>query len=123
MLKNNPQDLTSLNNLAWIYGELKHPNALAVAEKAFAASPANPAVMDTLGWLLTNQGDVKRGLALLREASSKLQDSQELHWHLANAYARNGDKASARLELERLISSGRNFPQLAEAKKLLTTLN
>jgi putative PEP-CTERM system TPR-repeat lipoprotein len=123
MVKTNPQDLTSLNNLAWLYGELKHPNALAIAEKAYAASPESPAVMDTLGWLLVNQGDAKRGLTLLRQASAKLQDNAELQWHLANAYVKNGEVASAKLELERLINSGRAFPQLAEAKKLHSSLN
>lgn len=122
LVKAFPQDIPSLNNLAMIYGEQKHPRAIAVAEQALAAAPQNPAVMDTAGWVLVNQGEVKRGLDLLRQAAAKLPDNPELQWHLANAYAKAGEKASARLELERLISGGRSFPQQAEVKKLLDSL-
>lgn len=122
LVKENAQDLAALNNLAWLYGEMKNPRALAMAEQALAASPGNPAVMDTLGWLLVNQGDARRGLDLLRQAATRLPDNPELQWHLASAYARTGEKASARLELERLLNSGRAFPQQAEAKKLLASL-
>jgi predicted Zn-dependent protease len=122
LVKAFPRDIPSLNNLAWLYGEQKHPRALAVAEQALAASPQNPAVMDTVGWVMVNQGEVKRGLELLRQAAARMPDNPELQWHVANAYAKAGEKASARLELERLINSGRNFPQQAEVKKLLDSL-
>ncbi len=122
LVKDNEQDGAALNNLAWLYGELKNPQAVATAERALKAAPDNAAVLDTLGWLQVQQGNPQRGIDVLRRALAKLPGNPEIAWHLASAYVKTGDKASARVELERLLSSGRPFPRQAEAKKLLETL-
>ena len=55
-----PENVYVLNNLAWVYQEMKDKRALPTAEKAHKLAPDNPAVMDTLGWLLVQQGQSER---------------------------------------------------------------
>ncbi|MBI5330823.1 MAG: PEP-CTERM system TPR-repeat protein PrsT [Betaproteobacteria bacterium] len=122
LVKDDDKDAAALNNLAWLYGEAKNPLAISTAERALKAAPDNAAVLDTLGWLLTSQGDTKRGIETLRQAIAKLPGNPEVAWHLASAHIKAGDKTAARIELERLLASGRPFPRQTEARKLLETL-
>ena len=122
LIRANPKDLAAYNNLAWLLGELKSPEAVATAEQAYKFNPENPAIQDTLGWLLVNAGQTQRGLDLLKKALAKAPDASEIHWHFAAGLAKSGDKSRARQELERLFDSGKTFPQEAEAKKLLDSL-
>jgi len=123
LAQDNPRDVVALNNLAWLQGELNDPKAIATAEQALKLSPENPAILDTLGWLLVNRGQVARGLELLRSASAKAPDAAEIRWHLAVALEQAGDKRGAASELDRLLSSGVTFSQEAEARALLKKLN
>jgi len=122
LIRANPKDLAAYNNLAWLLGELKSPEAVATAEQAYKLNPENPAIQDTLGWILVNTGQSQRGLDLLKKALAKAPDASEIHWHFAYALAKSGDKNRARQELERLFASGKTFPQEAEAKQLLDSL-
>lgn len=120
--KSHPGSLIVLNNLAWALHEAGDPRAPTYAEQAFKLAPDNPSVMDTLGWILVQQGQTARGLKLLQQALSKKPDAAEIQWHLAAAYAKSGDHSRAKGELERLLASGMAFPQEAEARTLLRTL-
>jgi len=120
--QSNPGNLVILNNLAWALSEAKDPRAVGFAEQALKLKPDNPAVMDTLGWILVQQGQPERGLKLLQQALSKVPDAAEIHYHLAAAYAKTGDSTRARQELKRLLDSGRDFPQEEQAKGLLKQL-
>jgi len=117
-----PNNLVVLNNLAWALHEAGDKRATHYAEQALKLQPDNPAVMDTLGWILVQQGQAGRGLKLLQEALSRAPDAGDIHYHLAAAYARAGDVARARGELERLLQSGVAFPQEREARALLNQL-
>jgi putative PEP-CTERM system TPR-repeat lipoprotein len=122
LVRGNPKDLVAYNNLAWLLGELKDPTAIAISEQAFKLNPENPAIMDTLGWNLINMGQSQRGLDMLRKALSRAPDALEIHWHLASALVKTGDRAQGRKELEKLLEKGRSFPQETEARKLLESL-
>ncbi len=119
MAPNNPN---ALNNLAWAYQKEKDPRALKTAERALALAKDNPAIIDTLGWMLVEQGDTARGLPHLRRAVELAPKALEIRYHLASALAKSGDKANARKELEVVIVNGKNFAQLDEARALLKTL-
>ena len=56
ILKKQPDNFQTLNNLAWVLGELRDPADLGYAELAYAKAPTNPGVLDTYGWLLLNSG-------------------------------------------------------------------
>ncbi|HEY3148138.1 MAG TPA: XrtA/PEP-CTERM system TPR-repeat protein PrsT, partial [Dongiaceae bacterium] len=70
ILEQHPNDVHVLNNLAWILGEQKDPKAVEYAEQAVRLAPDNPAVLDTLGTLLADSGNPKRGIELLNKAVS-----------------------------------------------------
>ncbi|WP_310446489.1 XrtA/PEP-CTERM system TPR-repeat protein PrsT [Thiobacillus sp.] len=118
----NPNNLLILNNLAWALFESGDKRAATYAEQALKLAPNNPAVMDTLGWILVQQKQTARGIKLLQQALSKSPDAAEIQYHLAAAYAQTGDTARARSELERLLGNGLAFPQEAEARALLQQL-
>jgi len=120
--RNSPNNLLILNNLAWSLSESRDGRALAYAEQALALKPDNPAVMDTLGWILVQLGQVERGIKLLRQALAKTPDAAEIQFHLASALAQSGDPVRAQSELERLLASGIAFPQEQEAHALLNKL-
>lgn len=117
-----PGDVVVLNNLASALSELKDKRALGFAEQALKLKPDNPAVMDTAGWILVQQGQSGRGTRLLQQALSKAPDAGDIHYHYAAALAMGGDKAHARQELERLMKSGQDFSQKPAALTLMQTL-
>jgi putative PEP-CTERM system TPR-repeat lipoprotein len=117
-----PDNVLALNNLAWLYQQDKDPRALATAERAYKLSPDSPSVADTLGWIQVQQGDAKRGLALLQQAHAKAPQHPSIHYHLAAALAKTGDRAKARTELDRLLARGTSFPEEQDARKLFEQL-
>ena len=122
VLKRNPGNPLVLNNLAWAYQQEKDPRALATAEQANKLAPNAPPLMDTLGWILVEQGDVKRGLALLEQAAAKAPQANDIRYHLAAALHKSGDKARARKEAEKALADGKPFAQAEETRALLKLL-
>lgn len=116
-----PQNPALLNNLATAYQLEKDPRALEAAEKAYKVAPANPSVLDTLGWILVEKGPNPRGLELLQKARTLVPANEEIQFHLGIGLMKAGDKAGARKELEPLATS-KTFSKPAEAKRLLGTL-
>jgi Flp pilus assembly protein TadD len=64
----SPKDAQLHNNYALVLSRKNDPKAVDVASQAQALSPNDPHVNDTLGWLLVNNGEVKRGLTFLRKS-------------------------------------------------------
>jgi putative PEP-CTERM system TPR-repeat lipoprotein len=122
LYKANPKDLIAANNLAWVYGELKDPRALQLAEAAHALAPEHPSTLDTLGWILVNQGQIQRARGLLERAHKLAPDSPEIQWHLAVALSKSGDRQRALAQLELLLNSGRDFADRQAAIGLHRTL-
>jgi len=117
-----PDDIVVLNNLAWAYQQIKDGRAVETAERAYKLQPDSPIVTDTLGWILVELGETKRGIDLLQKALSAAPKSQEIRYHLSQAWLKAGDKIKAREELERLLLAPDKFPQQAEALMLLQEL-
>jgi putative PEP-CTERM system TPR-repeat lipoprotein len=113
-----PNNALALNNLAWTYQQLNDPKALPTAEKAYSLASNNPAVLDTLGSILTDKGDGKRAVDLLQKAVSGAPDNAELQLHLAQAQVKNGDKAGARKTLEK-VSAANKGDASSKAKEML----
>ena len=122
VVEKQPMNLVALNNLASTYQELKDPRALATAEKAFKLKPDNPMIADTLATVLLDRGESKRALELLTKAAKQAPETPVIQYHLALAMAQTGDKAGARVRLERLLASGRPFRESEQAKALLGRL-
>jgi len=121
-VKQNPNNAAAMNNLAYAYQQARDPRALPTAEQAFKLAGDNPGVMDTLGWMLVEQGNTGRGLPLLQKASSMAPTASEIRYHLAVGLHKSGDKQGARKELNTLLAQGKPFPQAEDARALLKTL-
>lgn len=119
---NAPNNLLVLNNLAWALSEMGDSRALGFAEQALKLKPDNPAVIDTLGWILVQRKQTERGIKLIQQALEKSPDAPDIQFHLAAALAQSGDTRRAKGELERLLASGIAFPQEDEARALLSKL-
>lgn len=122
VLRQEPKYVPALNNLAWLYQQEKDPRALEYADKAYQLAGDSPAILDTLGWILVEQGNTIRGLPLLQKATSLVPEAAEIRYHFVLGLVKSGDKAKARKELEQLLASGKNFPKIEEARALLKQL-
>jgi Tfp pilus assembly protein PilF len=86
VLQNDPKNILALNNLAALYQQEKDARALATAEQAYLLKADSAYVMDTLGWMLVEQGKTADGLALLQKAVEKAPTSAEIRYHWAAAF-------------------------------------
>ena len=121
-LKIEPDNVVVLNDLAWACQRNGDQGALAYAERAFALAPSSPSVMDTLGWIHLERGNLPRALPLLQKASALAPHASEIRFHFGMVLARSGDRKGARRELEKLLASQSPFPHRAEAAALLASL-
>ena len=112
-----------LNNLGWLYHQKGDPRSLDLAARAYHAAPKAPEIVDTYGWILVQNGQIEKGLEMLREASAQAPQISEIHYHLAVALAKNGENEEARRELRDLLDSGAEFPGSSEARDLLRELS
>jgi putative PEP-CTERM system TPR-repeat lipoprotein len=122
VLRRQPDNPVALNNLATCYQALGDARALATAEAALRGAPRRPDVMDTLGWILVDNGDAARAVTVLREAQALAPKARDIRFHLAAALAASGDKEGARKELESLLAGDMRFAQADDARKLMARL-
>lgn len=122
ILKNSPNDVEVLNNLANVLLNLKNPDAVKIAEQALARDPKNPNVIDTLGWALFQFGQTDRALQLLRDARLRDPANAVMRYHLAVVLAQTGRTQEAKDELELALKPGRAFENASDAEALLKTL-
>lgn len=122
LLAAEPNNAAVLNNLAWSLGQMKDPKALGYAEQANKLAPDQPAIMDTLGVLLVEQGDTARGLDLLDKAVQLAPQPGPIHLNRAKALIKAGKKTEAKQQLDELAKLGDQFPGHAEVAALLKGL-
>lgn len=122
LLKLQPDNALVWNNLAHVASAQKDKAATGFAERAFALRPNDPVIIDTLGWLLFNQGQLDRGLALLRDARLRDSSNPEFRYHLAAALAKSGRITEAREELAQALKTGASFPGIDDARRLQNEL-
>ena len=107
-----------LNNLALLQWQLGDPVALQTAERAFKLAPEEPVVLDTLGWILAQQGQSDAALRYLREARLRSPDNPEIRYHLGWALLKAGRKSEAREEFRAALNEQRTFAGHEQAKAL-----
>lgn len=108
MLDIRPDNPMFLNNLAWVAGQLKRPDAIPMAQQALDLAPGNPAILDTLGVLQVDAGQVDTGLDNLRKAVELAPDVAPLRLNLAKSYIKVGKKDEARRELDTLLAKAQS---------------
>ncbi len=122
ILELKPDDALALNNLAWASGQLKDPKAIDYAQKANATVPNNAAILDTLGTLQVEKGDMKNGIASLQRASTLAPNAPGIRLNFARALVKDGQKDAAKKELQELAKLGDKFSGQAEVTKLMQGL-
>ena len=118
----HPQDAAVLNNLALASWPHDRAQAMSFARKANQLHPQNPALQDTWGWMLVEDGQIKPGLELLASARERLGESATVRYHYAAALARAGKPSAARQELRSLLAEADTFPEKSDAQALLEKL-
>ena len=71
IIQNNPENALALNALGYTLSDRtdRQREALRLIETALALEPANPAILDSMGWVLYKLGRAEEGLPYLRRAA------------------------------------------------------
>jgi len=122
MLTEQSDNVIALNNLALLYFQKNDPRALALAKRAYEKAPESPAILDTYGYILIKQGQVKEGLPLLEKAATLAPKAGDIQFHLAEAYVANNNTPKAITLLEPLVKAEQDFAEKKAAVSLLDKL-
>jgi tetratricopeptide (TPR) repeat protein len=97
LLRDRPEDASLLNALGYSLADRgeKLPRAETMIRKALAASPDNPAFLDSLGWVRFRRGDVPGAIPHLERAYRIFPDP-EIASHWGEALWVTGKQAEAR---------------------------
>ena len=117
-----PKNALALNNLAWLAGQQGRGDAIALAERANAAAPDQPAFMDTLAMLLSAKGEHAKALELQKKVLALKPDAPVFKLNMAKIQIAAGDKTGARQNLDALSALGDKFAAQAEVKRQLQKL-
>ncbi len=123
-----PDNVATLNNLAWVLSQMKDASALSYAERAYLQAPLNPSIQNTYGWLLfsdenaeSRERNRKHGLELLTQSAVAAPNDADIRLHLAKAMVKSGDKVGGIKELQAVIRLGESTAK-TEAELLLKSL-
>ncbi|WP_168188214.1 XrtA/PEP-CTERM system TPR-repeat protein PrsT [Hahella sp. CCB-MM4] len=112
-------DPAILNNLANIYANSDLNKALQTATQGLEKDEKNPALLDTVGWILARQDKYKEALPYLRNAYSVDARSGEIRYHLGYTLLKLDRSREALVELEAAVAAGNTYPEFNKAKALL----
>lgn len=112
LLEKWPTNSNILNNLAYLLAgnQERLSEALAYAQKAWAATPNNPVILDTYGYVLLQDGQYQRAVELLSAARQQYEQHQsrvppQVFEHLGQAWEALGEKEKARQAFEQALTS------------------
>ena len=128
ILHNDPtQDIAANNLAAMLAGDGSNPARLDEAAKIAArfATADQPWFADTLGWINYLQKNYPKAVELLNRATLGAADEPQFSYHLGAALYELKDYAGARKALEaaeKLVTSGKTYPEQAQAAALLARI-
>jgi putative PEP-CTERM system TPR-repeat lipoprotein len=117
-----PEHAPSINNLAWLLLKQGKPGAGVLAARATQLAPDEPTYLDTLAQALAGEGRWPEAIDALKKAIRLTRDAPDYRLALARTLISAGDKAAARVELQRLQSLGAQFAGNADVERLLRGL-
>jgi len=117
----SPDSAKLMNNIAMLHAEHGYDlkRAATLASQLYSNDPQNPAVLDTYGWVLYKQGNLRQALPLLLQAVAVVPNSPEVHYHLGTALRKAGRTVEGRKHLEQALRLSRDFDGVATARRLL----
>lgn len=97
VLATEPDNAHALNALGYMLadGTRRYDEALELIQKAFALSPDEPAILDSMGWIYFRLNKYDKALEYLRRAYGMDQDA-EIAAHLGEALWAAGEREEAR---------------------------
>ena len=97
LLEQVPDDAATLNALGYTLADNNDrlPEALTLITRALALAPTDPAIMDSMGWVLFRQGKYTEAIGWLRSALAA-DNSAEIAAHLGEALFADGQQQAAR---------------------------
>jgi putative PEP-CTERM system TPR-repeat lipoprotein len=122
VVREQPENVAALNNLAWAAGQVGDPKAVAYAEQALKLAPDSPLVLDTVGVLVAASGDANRGVEYLARAVTLAPDRPDIRFNYAKALMKAGKTEQARKELTQLQAVEQDFSGKSEVAGLLKQL-
>ena len=106
ILKQDPNHLIALNNLAYRYADMGKDldTALTYAQRAQQRAPTNDDVTDTLAWVYIRKNLNDTAISLLRPLLARQPRNPLYHYHLGLALLQKGERAAARQSLQTALS-------------------
>ena len=114
-----PNSPIAYNNLAWVTAQLNKDGAIALAEKANALAPNQPAFMDTLAMLLSDKGDYAKAVDLQTKVVTLQPQNPVFKLNLAKIQIKGGKKDLAKVQLDELAKLGDKFGGQKEVAELM----
>jgi tetratricopeptide (TPR) repeat protein len=112
-----------LNNLANIALNAQNLDlALSYAKQAYKLNPRSAAVVNTMAWVLAQQGQYGDSLALMRKAISLRAFDSDFQYNLSYVLAKLDRKPQAIAALEKAMLQDSRVDKRREALELLSTL-
>lgn len=118
VLREDPENLAALNNLAWYLKDADPARALDYAKKAVELHPRSHQALDTLAALHMDAGKLKPAREALERALTRAPDEKALLVRYAVLLSRLREYQAAIDALEKALGSGEPFPQRSEAQAL-----
>jgi cellulose synthase operon protein C len=122
IIRTQPDDAESLNNLAQVLILSNDPGAQKMAELALQKQPGSPHILGTAGWAAHKAGQEDRALQLLRDARLRDPNNPDTRYYLGAVLAHIGRNSEAKEELQSALRVSRDFATAGDAEKLLASL-
>lgn len=123
LLKDRPNDVALLNNLAWLNDKTGNAvEAIKLAEQAYSLAPKVAEINDTLGWLLVRNQKADRGASLIKTAYELSPRNPEIAYHYAFVLNAAGKRADAKALLDTALKNPQPFAERKDAEKFLASL-
>ncbi len=122
VLKRDKESTLAMNNIASLSVEhgFDLERAATLAARMYAKYPRDPAVADTLGWVLfSQQGKLEQALPLLRFAATAAPRNPIHRYHYGAALLKNGQVEVGRKELAAALKLSGEFDGAEKARALL----
>ena len=93
----NPEHANALNYLGYTYAEkgINLEEALNLITKALSIKPESGHIIDSLGWVYYQMGEIEKAVQELERAAKFLPDDPAVLEHLGDAYLKIGQKEKA----------------------------
>ncbi|NMT64106.1 tetratricopeptide repeat protein [Marinobacter orientalis] len=121
IIDEQPQNAVALNALGYIITTRsdRYAEARDYIERALEIDPENPAILDSMGWVLYQQGEIEKALEYLSRAWEAFTDP-EVAAHFGEVLWKTGEQEQARIVWEEGFDQDPDHPILIETVERLT---